>query len=103
MSHSPTPWRLVDDAGDEVILASDGTRVHRDTAYYPSGLASEDAAFIVECVNRVAELERELADLKEGRTAIIPCSRDHAEKLLFMAETFWNGNANVEGWKNRVT
>lgn len=50
---------------------------------------------------RIAELEAELADLKEGRTAIIPHSRDHAERLLFLAEVFWNGNENVAGWKDR--
>lgn len=54
-----------------------------------------------QAADRIEELESELADLKEGRTAIIPHSRDHAEKLLFMAEVFWNGNAHVVGWKNR--
>lgn len=56
---------------------------------------------LLSAADEIERLRKELADLKEGRTAIIPHSRDHAEKLLFMAETFWNGNQNVEGWRNR--
>lgn len=55
----------------------------------------------LDALSELRRMRAELADLKEGRSAIIPHSRDHAEKLLFMAETFWNGNQHVEGWRNR--
>lgn len=67
VEHSPTPWRFEKRPdGDEVIFDAAGKSVHWDTQYYPSGLASEDAEFIVASVNRVGALEaalREIADL----------------------------------------
>ncbi len=67
--HSPTPWTfIVEDGGAaEIIRAADGTTVHYDTTYYPSGLATADAEHIVACVNRVAELE---AALRVSMTAL---------------------------------
>ena len=50
--HRPTPWEFISaDDGDEIIRAVDGTNVHYDTQYYPSGLATVDARFIVDAVN----------------------------------------------------
>jgi hypothetical protein len=49
----------------------------------------------------IADLERELADLKEGRTAIIPQSREHAKKLFGIYDTFWRGNANIVGFADQ--
>ena len=60
--HSPTPWTFkVGDGGDsELIEAADGSAVHYDTPYYPSGMATADAMHIVACVNRVPRLEAAL-------------------------------------------
>lgn len=60
MGHSPTPWRLEETSRDEIIRDAAGNVVHWDTTYYPSGLASEDAEYIVQCVNRVEKLEEAL-------------------------------------------
>lgn len=49
--HSPLPWTFETEGADEIIRASDGSEVHRDTDYYPSGLATVDAKLIVQCVN----------------------------------------------------
>jgi len=45
---------------------------------------------------RVAELERELADLREGRTCILPKTREHALNMLTVAEALVHGRPNVE-------
>lgn len=64
MPHSPLPWRYEKRAGgDEVIYAADDTQVHVDTPYYPSGISTYDAQFIVASVNRVAELEEALREI----------------------------------------
>jgi hypothetical protein len=57
MPHSPLPWTFLIENGDEVIRDAAGNAVHQDTQYYPSGLATDDAQFIVASVNRAAALE----------------------------------------------
>lgn len=42
----------------------------------------EDAALKIEA------LERELNDLKEARTILLPISRDHADKMVLVGEAF---------------
>lgn len=46
-----------------------------------SGLM-EDAALKIEA------LEKELNDLKEARTILLPISRDHADKMVLVGEAF---------------
>jgi hypothetical protein len=50
--------------------------------------------------DHIEALEKELSDLKDGRTAVMPKTREHAQALLSIATTFWEGNANIEGFKN---
>lgn len=42
----------------------------------------EDAALKIEA------LEKELNDLKEARTILLPISRDHADKMVLVGEAF---------------
>lgn len=56
MTHAKLPWVLLEEGDDEIIRAADGSTVHRDMQFYPSGLASDDAALIVACVNLVHQL-----------------------------------------------
>lgn len=63
MPHSPTPWVFKEADGDEIIEDANGHRVHYDTQYYPSGLDSDDARFIVSSVNRAAKLEALLREI----------------------------------------
>ncbi len=42
----------------------------------------EDSALKIEA------LEKELNDLKEARTLLLPISRDHAEKMVLVGEAF---------------
>lgn len=53
--HAPTPWTLHSEREYErmveVIRDAEGNIVHEDRDYYPSGLESEDARFIVASAN----------------------------------------------------
>lgn len=45
---------------------------------------------------RIAELEKTLADLYEGRTCVLPKTREHALNMLTVAEALVHGRPNVE-------
>lgn len=92
MTHSPLPWSFSVESGDEVILDAAGNAVHTDTSYYPSGIATEDAQFIVESVNRVAALEADLAAIKSGDEVVLPASIAHAEAMHLVADRYLKSN-----------
>ena len=51
------------------------------------------------CQDAIAEIEKlraTLADLYDGRAAVLPKTRRHALDLLTIAEVAVNGNANVK-------
>lgn len=39
-------------------------------------------------ITRLRAIERELNDLKEGRTILLPIDRAHAEKMVLVGEAF---------------
>lgn len=49
--HAPTPWTFQVEGGVETIRDADGHLVHTDENYYPSGLDTGDAKFIVASAN----------------------------------------------------
>lgn len=73
----PLPWRLVDEAGDEVILDATGGSVHIDTLFYPTGLARADAAYIVDAVNVARKYELALYRI----AGLGDITRDDARKI----------------------
>jgi hypothetical protein len=48
---------------------------------------------------RIAELEKTLADLYEGRTCVLPKTREHALNMLTIAEALVHGRTNIEPLK----
>lgn len=48
-----------------------------------------------------ASLQKELDDLKEGRAAVIPKTKEHAAHLLLVAEACYHGNENIQGFAKR--
>lgn len=55
---------------------------------------------IIDCLLAEREhLQKTLDDLYDGRTAVIPKTRAHAEHLLLVAETMIYGNKHIEPMK----
>ena len=54
--------------------------------------AGSMATDMVELANECANFERDYLDLIEGRSIVMPSSREHAEKMLLVAEKFLEHN-----------
>lgn len=85
---------------NETENARDTDVTDRNALCYRLGLHADPWCTCGTCMQRlfghVAALEKELADLKEGRTCVLPLTREHALNMLTVAEALVYGNAHVE-------
>jgi hypothetical protein len=86
MDTDDAPWFIVLREVQQCALAWEGA------ARLLGNVRACDIARAIQEVNvRITELEKELDDLREGRTAILPKNREHALNLLTVAEAFVHG------------
>jgi len=68
-------------AGSKALLELDAAN-----ALVPHGLGGHGRKCLAWCVGEIERLRDELAQLQDGRRAILPTSRKHALDLLTVAE-----------------
>jgi hypothetical protein len=78
MSHSPTPWRIVDQSGQmgeepDYAVYGGPDCIMQDASYYPSAPSREDAEFIVKVVNAHDELVAALAGMTKLYVSLVNC------------------------------
>lgn len=89
-AHETLAWR--DDEGNLKPIAK---RLRAHAALWRNGPMSEHAHYCDEAADTIEELEQKTVDLNalhSGEAIVIPRNRDHAEKMMMIAEHWLKTN-----------
>ena len=76
MEHSPLPWRVTQEDGDNYIRDTQNTALMCDAPYYP-WVTPEDFPYIIEACNAYPRLVRDRDELLAAVKRLLPHATDY--------------------------